>query len=846
MRVFKRVLLLNFKSCKAAFVLFLFLHASSSRAQGLMFNSNDSLLTKRTSYKVFNSNPPVFQNHLYINFDLSLWDNSHLGYIFNLTGNNNSYSLSYLYAVSGGFLNFNIDRKSTKIRIPLQVAQLRKRKWIKVRVDFDLKDDRVDVYIDNYAYHASNFGLRDTIAPRLFFGKNPYYTEVPAMAIRNLMVGDSSKNYFFPLNESKGNIVHSSEGEEVGYVENPAWLINESYYWKLAYTRTFNQVAGLNFDPIQQKLFIFKRDSMFTYDSGVERSDAFAFKNPLPVQMVLGKNIFNTKEDKCYLYEVFDVPHGTPTIAALDMQKLQWETVGKTIFPQQRHHHNIFYDENQDGFYLFGGYGAYTYYNTFYKYNRGKDTWDKVVFKGDTITPRFFSAMGDADKENEIFIFGGYGNESGSQVVGGKQYYDLYRVNLQDHTIKKCWDIHPNEVFVPANNLILSKDKKYFYAMCYPHEIAKTSIKLYRFSIKDGSYQVVSAPIPVTSERIESDINLFLNTKANELLCTIQEFTSPQNSTVNVYSLAFPPLSSDSYSHSFRLRAKSLTGLIYSLLCVAIILLVIWFYKKRKQTQQVVMPLEAEPEDEIPVEVKSEEQKINAVYLLGEFTVFDHKGRDITYLFSPKIKQLFVLILLNSADSNGIGSKKISHILWPDKDITKTKNIKGVTFNHLRSIIGDIEGIELAFLNDIYLFNISDGFFCDYCFVSDTLKKNGTEKADLLSGHFELLNRGLLLADMADTWLDDFKLNYEEQLMDYLLPQLQELYAAESFKMVMEVSKMVLNIDPFNDLALKYQLKSCRRIKGIDQSKKIYDQFVIEYKKSLGIDYPFNFDKLIQ
>ena len=109
-------------------------------------------------------------------------------------------------------------------------------------------------------------------------------------------------------------------------------------------------------------------------------------------------------------------------------------------------------------------------------------------------------------------------------------------------------------VFVPANNLVLSRDKRYFYALCYPHEIAKTEIKLYKFSIADGSYEVVSAPIPVTSMRIESDINLFRSERTDELFCAVQEFIDRQHSNIKVYSLESPPVSAISYQRSIQTR----------------------------------------------------------------------------------------------------------------------------------------------------------------------------------------------------------------------------------------------------------------------------------------------------
>src|SRR6201991_549044 len=414
------------------------LHAG---AQGLQFKSEDSLLTQRTSYHVFNSRVPVFYGHFYISFDLSLWDNANLGYVFNLADKDLSYSLSYLYTNGAGSLNFNIDSRSNKLSIPIPAAMLQKNKWLKVKIDMNLNQDNVTIRIDSMVYRADSLGFRSRMPANLVFGKNQYYTEVPNMAIRNLEVGDDNEHHFFPLNEWNGNGVHDSRGDLTGFVENPVWLINGAYFWKNVYTETASQVAGLNFNPFDQDLFIFTRDSLITFDPALKRANARAYANKLPVNLVLGKSIVNSRENKCYIYELFDVPKGQPTVASLDLNngQLRWNTIGKDALPYQRHHHNVFYDARQDRFYLFGGYGSYSYHNSFLEYNDSLDKWMNTTFTGYPITPRFFSAIGPADKPDELLLFGGYGNESGKQVVGGRQYYDCYRLDLHTHTVKKCW-----------------------------------------------------------------------------------------------------------------------------------------------------------------------------------------------------------------------------------------------------------------------------------------------------------------------------------------------------------------------------------------------------------------------
>jgi len=115
----------------------------------------------------------------------------------------------------------------------------------------------------------------------------------------------------------------------------------------------------------------------------------------------------------------------------------------------------------------------------------------------------------------------------------------------------------PAEDFVAANNLIISSDKKYFYALCYAHEKPKTSLMLYKFAIKDGSYEVVSGNIPAKGERIETDVNLFYNHRQETFYCAIQEFTTPDYSTIRVYSLASPPVREQDYLASQQTNVSS-------------------------------------------------------------------------------------------------------------------------------------------------------------------------------------------------------------------------------------------------------------------------------------------------
>lgn len=825
-------------------VLVMLLICSKANAQGLLFNSNDSLLLKRTSYQVFDG-APQFNNHFSISFDLSIWDKKHFGYILTVKDDaGRLYTVSYLYPGKDmGYLHLNVGNESNKIKIQLTGSELQQRQWMKIKLDFLLQSDSMQFWVNDKVYKAGGFGFSKSMKPGIYFGKFEALNDVPAMAIRDLRISGENHDYQFPLNEWKGEEVHSASGKAIGHVDFPNWLINESYFWRERVTQKFDEVTGVCHVGDSSKIYMFGKHSMQVYDIAKDQLKEVFYKNPLPVNMILAKNIYIPAENSIYVYEANNVRKDDPTIAALNLDSLEWKVIGTAYVPEQRHHHNILFDSLTNQFYLFGGYGSFSYFNTVFRYDKAVDKYESTQFSGDTITPRFFSASGNAGKPDEYFIFGGFGNASGQQVVGGKHTYDLYRINLTNKTIKKLWARSISDSnFVPANNLILSPDQQSFYVICYPHHISRTALQLYRFSIADGSYEIVSSKVPVISEKIESDINLCLNKSTGELYALIQEFADAQRSTVKILSLAYPPV--------VPVTDKNATGLYWIWIIAAAVLiiagiLVFQQQKKRKLELKNNEPPENTQQSLTANSVKTPDEEAavssgiskNAIYILGSFMVYDKKGTDITHLFSPKIRLLFALILLKTR-KGGITSREISVALWPDKEATKTKNIRGVNINHLRNALADLEGIRLVFVNDSYIFEMDDRLFCDYLELIKEVKLDSGK--DISS----LFTRGNLLTDLNDAALDPLRQQYEDELLPFIFEKINQLYHQQDHKTVSRLTDSILEMDPFNETAIQYQLAVIRRWKGAEAARKKYEAFASNYEKSLGVPYAIPFEKV--
>ena len=83
--------------------------------------------------------------------------------------------------------------------------------------------------------------------------------------------------------------------------------------------------------------------------------------------------------------------------------------------------------------------------------------------KGDKISPRFKSGMGNLD-DSTLFLYGGEGNLSGDQSIGKIPFNDLYRIDLNNNSINLVWekeyDYDENPI---SKNLIFNKTQDFFY-----------------------------------------------------------------------------------------------------------------------------------------------------------------------------------------------------------------------------------------------------------------------------------------------------------------------------------------------------------------------------------------------
>lgn len=820
--------------------------------QGLKIQGNDFFIDDRSSYTVFEDTPPVFKDKLVFDFEIApmnIREAFSIGYILRIKNEEANTTYNILYNDQGGETVFKLNHEGRDVLI---VASLNKQKlyenqWIKMHLDFDLLKDSVTFCINGDEFRAGGLKLENQWRPRIHFGRSEHVIDVPTFNLRNLSISDNEKKFSFPLNENEGNVVHDSRKKVAGYVQNPVWLINDAYYWKPAdATFASGTVAGSNINTDTQDIYYFNKDSIIFYNVRTQDTYAHKYINACPLHLRLGTNFIDKQNKRLYVYEVSDLLGGDVTMAYLDLETFAWTPVSKQLLPIQLHHHSSFYDEANRRYIIFGGFGNLKYNKNFYSFNLDTNIWETLEFSGDKITPRYFTSLGYSEEENALYLFGGMGNESGDQSVGRVYYYELYKIDLQEKVITKLWEIPwRKENMVPVRGMVIT-DKESVYTLCYPEHFSKSFLKLYRFSIEDGSYEVLGDSIPIVSEKITTNANLYYNKRTNELYSIVQEFDYDDTaSSAKVYSLSYPPVTMEGLLFYAKAKSKKGTWILF-LLPFGVGIGIFFYLAKKANKEKTSSHGKIDSVDDklhhspSVINLEQKEQG-NALYLFGDFSIRDRKNRDISYMLSTKLKQAFFLILQHSL-KHGITTQELSELLWPDKPEDKVKNSRGVTINNLRKILNELDGVKLVHEKGAYKILFEGDCYCDYVKCLDIIGTADTNKQ--IAEFVLIISRGKFLQSEDIPLLDSFKEHIERKLEPVLLFEVEKYYKIDDYHIVIALCDALFHIDPLNEEALYYIVKSYMKLRMHDEAKRKYMFFVTEYKNTMDVDYPKAFADL--
>ena len=723
--------------------------------------------------------------------------------------------------------------------------------------EFDFKNSILNITIGKKVFSHNFPFLKDFRKVNIIFGKcnHPQFqtSDVPKMIIKDIHIKDNKGDtiYNWKLSRHVDNGVYDELKGHFAKVENPIWLLDNYAFWnkKISFSTLKNPQIAYN--PDKKEIAIADRKSFFVYNTlsytlTQNNYTSGAIHSNRPNQM-----IYNPIDSNYYSY-CFDKKEGKEAVSYNYSSQL-WNNMNVREIYSEYWHHNRFISTKEESLYLFNGYGQLTYKNGINKYSFKTGKWESQQYKGNMISPRYLSGLGVID-ENRLLLFGGFGSNTGLQFLSPRNYYDLYQIDLPDLTVKKIWEMEPPQNhFVVANSMVVDTLNECFYALCFPQNQYETSLFFAKFSMKKPEYEILSNITPFYFNDILSYVDLFRNEETNELFAvTFSSLTSDSLATVSIYSLLYPPLLSKDYLYQSVNKNSHLVFIYVGIFFLLLIMITTFYilYKKKKNVKEDIINYDTDI-DELKISKPNiDRNKKQAIFLFGGLKINDKNGTDITGEFSPMLKQLFLIILLNSLseEGKGISSTKLNETLWPNKTIESARNNRSVMISKIRQLFENMGYLSIESYNSYWTVKLGEEIYCDYsealALIKLMEKKNYRTKDNVMK-LLNIISFDELLPNLQIEWVDSFKADLANQLVDLLIDASKNKEYAFSPVELIHIADTLLTYDVLNDEALK--IKCCALVKmgknGL--AKATYNSFVKQYASLFGNRYNYSFIQVI-
>jgi two-component SAPR family response regulator len=237
----------------------------------------------------------------------------------------------------------------------------------------------------------------------------------------------------------------------------------------------------------------------------------------------------------------------------------------------------------------------------------------------------------------------------------------------------------------------------------------------------------------------------------------------------------------------------------------------------------------------------------SAIHIFGPFEVSDKEGHDITRLFTPLLKELFLVITIYTIrNGKGISSEGLNEILWHDKAEKDAKNNRSVNLVKLKIILEKIGNCVISKESGCWQLQIQDpNIFVDYRkFVSLV---QGTPDMDngFIHQLLDIIKRGPFLFQTDYNWLDDIKSEISNIIIDRCLGYIRSHGAGENPEFIIEITNCIFYFDHLNEDALTIKCKNLILLKRHTLASNTYQKFVKDYKDIYGSDLGKSFQEII-
>jgi two-component SAPR family response regulator len=248
----------------------------------------------------------------------------------------------------------------------------------------------------------------------------------------------------------------------------------------------------------------------------------------------------------------------------------------------------------------------------------------------------------------------------------------------------------------------------------------------------------------------------------------------------------------------------------------------------------------------VPVASHAVSLSVSAFYLFGPFQVFDKEGHDSTRLFTPLLRELFLIIAIYTIrNGRGISSEGLNEILWHDKADKDAKNNRSVNLAKLKPILEKIGNCIINKESGYWQLQVLDDTYVDYKQCVTLLQETAAPDTQHLHALVNIIKRGPFLQQTDYNWLDDIKSEVSNGVIDRCLGYLSHHDITENPEFTIEIANCIFFFDQLNEDALTFKCKSLILLKRHNLASNTYLKFVKDYKDIYSADFDKSFQEII-
>ncbi|MCX6326769.1 MAG: galactose oxidase [Bacteroidia bacterium] len=684
---------------------------------------------------------------------------------------------------------------------------------------------------------ADDTGANLTGDVKILFGANDFShiktTDLPSMNIKDICIYEKGKlKYNWPLDEIEGNYAKDKIQKKIAEIKNPVWLKPEHSNWQKVYSSTLTGNCEIAFNRQEEKIYLIGDDQMFIYSVKNNNSEAVNYQNKAKNLLAGRQAIYDPDTKSIFSYDI-----DQKTVSEFDFNTHTWHQEDpKNTLATVYLHHNQYYSQSEKSLYIFGGYGQHEYKNLIQRFEFNTGNWETIKPTGDIFNPRYLASAGELN--DTIFILGGYGSLSGQQILNPQNYYDLMAFSIKEHKFKKLYNFVPNtEDICFSNSMVIDPVKRTFYALSFPVFKYDGYLQLIKGSLQKPELKPIAGKIRYLFHDVRSFSTLFCCESSKKLIAATLLLNKQNQSEINLFSISLPPNENTNEQKT----EHNINSRWFWLLAFLGIIPVFYFLflklfrngKNANVPDHLNSGLSHAPIlNEHEADVAEKETYYNSVLFFGGFQVFNKKGTDITLRFTPLLKELFLLIWLYSIKNNkGISSEKLTELLWFDKDKNHACNNRAVNIAKLKQIIAEIDTCSLSHKTAYWKIEFNESVvFNDYL---ECIKITGNKKTltkEKINKLIVLVNTGAFLMNSDYEWLDEFKADISNTIIDILIEFASIQKIEEDPDFILHLADSIFNCDIVNEEAMILKCKSLTLLGKHSLASNTYTKFSKDYK----------------